>query len=461
MTQSEQHVVIIGGGPGGCAAALAARKVGLQVTLVERDQLGGTCLNRGCIPTKTILSSARVMQDIRRAQQFAITASDKGALDGCSIDLPALRMRKSHIVDTLRVQLEAQCKRAHVHVVAGDASIADDFSIRIERGEENGSDAEHIMPDALIIASGSVPHKLPFLDFDRSRIWTSDEALALDEIPDELVVMGGGVIGVELATAYAIFGSRVTIVELAHQILPYSDVRTARTVARALKDLGIVIHTKTGVTEALQNGERVSVTLSDESTIETDILLCAVGRSPVVPHGFESGKRMPYPVEIIGDAAGGIMLAHAAEAEGEDAIRRIAAALQKKSVDQIDERVLDISAIPACVYTHPEVASIGITADEAKSRGIDAVSGIAKFTGNGMACAENETDGFVSLVVQRPSGSILGAQIVGPHAVELIAQVTLAMKSDISVFVLTDTVFAHPTVSETIKSAALIAREAL
>ncbi|MCL2491291.1 MAG: dihydrolipoyl dehydrogenase [Coriobacteriia bacterium] len=461
------HIVIIGGGPAGTGAAFEAASLGAQVTLIERDELGGTCLNRGCIPTKTILRTATALRDIEHAHELAIHIDDDP-----SLDLEKLRERKVHIVEELRGQLASQCKRGRIEVLVGDATLNADRSITV-------SDSEHdpitLVPDALIIATGSVPIELPVVDHGLDQVWTSDEALELTEIPEQLIIMGGGVIGVELASAYAAFGSHVTIVELADHILPASDARVARTLSAALKDQGITILTKTSVSEITPLGDRLSVTLNNGTVgsvpsvtsgtkgtdptvpLDADVLLSAVGRRPLLPEGFDTDIEWPYPVEVVGDAAGGIMLAHYAEAQGEHAARRLVSLLNADNTDNNIATELDPAYVPACVYTHPEVATIGLGADEAKKSDRQIASGIAKFSANGKALAENDSDGFVSIIADKNTGALLGAQIVGPHAVELIATIGAAMKANTTVDQLADMVFAHPTVSEVIKTAARLA----
>ena len=446
------HIVIIGGGPGGTGAAFRAAELGAQVTLIEKDQLGGTCLNRGCIPTKTILKSAKVLDEVRHADDLAVTVSGEPTLN-----LVKLRERKARIVDELRDQLERQCVRLNIDVIQGTASIGEDATIEVAL--EDGTMLQ-LTPDAVIVASGSEPLQLPFIDHTLSRVWTSDDALELTEIPGEMIVMGGGVIGVELATAYALFGTTVTIVELADHILPYNDARTARTLAAALKAQGITLLTKMSITSVEQIGERIKATLDSGDVLEADILLSAVGRKPLLPGGCETTQCMdavPYPCVVVGDASGGIMLAHAAEAQGEVAARTVMAQLAgDEAIDLVDAMPAN-DEIPACVYTHPEVASIGLNAEEAKKQQRDVTTGIAKFTGNGRALAEGETDGFATIVADKESGRILGAQIVGPQAVELIAEVTLVMKAGMTTEQFCEAVFAHPTLSETLKAAARLA----
>jgi dihydrolipoamide dehydrogenase len=312
------------------------------------------------------------------------------------------------------------------------------------------------MPDALIVATGSTASELPVIDYTHERVWTSDEALELIEMPRRLLVVGGGVIGVELASAYAAFGATVALVELADHLLPQSDARSARALTSALKKQGIEILVKTSVERVEQTESGIVATLSDESRHEADILLSAVGRRPIVPTGLEEDRDLGYPYLIVGDAAGGIMLAHYAEAQGEAAARLLT------GTARLDTGRLTVPIphdVPACVYTHPEIASVGLSAEEAKKSAIAARVGIAKFTANGRALAEGDATGFVSLVIDASTDEILGAQIVGLHAVELIATIGAAMKGHLRAEQLGEVVFAHPTVSEAIKIAARLASD--
>ncbi|MCL2024637.1 MAG: FAD-dependent oxidoreductase [Coriobacteriia bacterium] len=430
------NLVVIGAGPGGVAAALEARRHGAQVTLIERDPLaglGGTCLNRGCIPTKTILRTARALREMRDAHELGIQ------IGAPTLDLAVLRARVDEVVTTLRTQIATELKRAKVEVVFGEARINADGTVTVE--------SLTLKPDSLIIATGSVPLELPHIDHRLERVWTSNEALELREIPQKLLIVGGGVIGVEFASMYAAFGSQVTIVELGAQILPGMDRRVARTLAAALIADGIEIRTNTSVEAVRQEGERIRATLSDGTELYADVLLSAVGRRPIAPDAALL-EALPIPAVVIGDAAEGVMLAHAAEHEGEHTGRRLSVPSQSPSTR------LSQTPIPACIYTHPEIATVGLTLDEAKRDGTDVVSAITKFTGNGRALAENDTDGFVQLIALKDDGRIVGAQIVGPQAVELIAQITLAMRLNATVTDLVDTVVAHPTLSETIRDAA-------
>ena len=464
------RIVVLGGGPGGYSAAFAAAESGAQVTLVEQRRLGGTCLNVGCIPTKTILRTARLVGDVARADDFGLEP-----MAGASLNVGALRARKEGVVDDLVGQVESTARRLKVEVLTGVGRLTSANRVEVDAVVDGQATKIGVDADAVIIATGSVPVVLPFLNHDLSNVWTSDDAVALTEIPGEIIIVGGGVIGVEFACAYAAFGSSVTVIELGDSLLPGNDKRVTRALKGALEEQGIAVRLETSVTgvEPLAaNPSRLLVTLSNGDVIETDVLMSAVGRAPnTAGFGFEDVgveydrraiKVNEYfatsvtGVYAIGDAIGGMMLAHAAEVEGEAAALNALAILDGRTpTHTVDNRL-----IPGCVYSFPEVAVVGRTPDGAKADGHDVVSAIAKFTGNGKALAEGEADGFVQLVVEREGGAILGAQMVGPHVVELIHEVSGLMAIGGSVLDLAGhhgAVFAHPTVSEVVKVAARIA----
>ena len=467
------HIVVIGGGPGGYSAAFEAAAHGARVTLVERARLGGTCLNWGCIPTKAMLRTAHIVRDVAHAQSFGLQAMAPAA-----VDVAALRARKQSVVDELVGQVEQSAKRFKVEVLYGEGRVTAPGTVEVVLASTDDAAGEVVtlQADATIIATGSVPMALPFIDHSLDRVWTSDDAVSIHEIPAEIIIMGGGVIGVEFATAYAAFGSKVTVVELAPTLIPGNDKRVTRTLAAALQEQGVELRLGASVTAVEQSadGARVTATLEGGEVLEADVLLSAVGRMPNTRgFGFEEAGieydraaivvdeyyRTAVPhVYAIGDAIGGMMLAHAAEAEGEAAALNALSELGGTDASHAVSRDL----IPACIYTFPEVAVVGRTADGLKRDGITSVSAIAKFTGNGKALGEGEVDGFVQLVAEAGSGKILGCQMVGPHVVELIHEVSLAMATGVTVAELGGTsgiVWAHPTVSEVVKVAARMAAD--
>ena len=451
-----KRVAVLGGGPGGYSAAFEAARLGADVVLVERDRLGGTCLNRGCIPTKTILKSARMLRDSAVASEFGLLG------ESFTLDVAALRQRKTRVVETLVDQVEAEAKRLKVRVVRGEGRLASAGLIEVETRDG----MLEIQADAVILATGSEPVRLPFIDHGLERVWTSDEACDVVDIPAQALILGGGVIGLEFAFAWSAFGTDVTVVELAPQLLPGIDSRVARTMKSALEDAGAQLRLGTSATAVEQVGERVRVTLSSGEVVEADVLLSAVGRKPVSEGlgyreaGIEFDGRFVSVDEFyrtsvegvwaIGDLIGGWMLAHVAEDEGVAAARNACAVLDGH--DPADTVRGD--CIPACVYTFPEVAVVGHTREGAKECGIDAVNAIAKFAGNGKALAEGESDGFVQLVAEKGTGAIVGAQIVGPHAVEIVHEVAFAIRFAMTARQVADATHAHPTVSEGLKAAA-------
>ena len=450
------NIVVIGGGPGGYSAAFEAARLGADVTLVEADALGGTCLNRGCIPTKTLLKSAHLVSDIARASEFGVVATP------ASIDVPALRERVATVVSTLVGQVEGEAKRLKVDVVKGFGRLTSPTTVEVDTEEGR----VELSGDAIVLALGSEVVDLPFIDRSIPGVWTSDEACAVEDVPKSAIVLGGGVIGIEFAGAWAAMGAKVTVVELASQIAGGVDKRAARALASALGAQGVAIHTATSVEAVREGGDGVVATLSNGEEITAQILLSAVGRRPAtrsagleeVGVALDRGAVVvdgAYRTNIetvwaIGDAIGGMMLAHVAEDEGVAAARNIVATLKGESADE----TVRYDCVPACIYTTPEIATVGSSRDFAKERGIDAAAAIVKFTGNGKAIAEGAEDGFVQIVGDKATGAIIGGTIVGPHAVELIHEIAFAIRGGITARSFADATFAHPTVSEAVKAAA-------
>jgi dihydrolipoamide dehydrogenase len=457
------HIVVLGGGPGGYSAAFEAARLGAQVTLVERERLGGTCLNWGCIPTKTILRSAHIAKDTREAAAFGLVATP------ATVDVARLRERKEGVVDELVKQVEGSAKRLKVRIVLGEGRLAGPRAVEVALAD---GASETIEGDAVILATGSVPFRLPGIDHGIEGVWTSDDAVSLTEIPAEIVIIGGGVIGLEFACAYAAFGSTVTVVELMDQVLPGNDRRVVKATQSALETMGVRFFLGDAVESVTREGDRMRATLRSGEVLEADVVMSAVGRVPnSAGFGYEEADvafdRRAVKVDehfqtsvpgvyAIGDLIGGMMLAHVADEEGVVAARNAVAELEAAEVGEAPHlESIRYDCIPACVYTFPEVAVVGSSRDSAKERGIDAVQAVAKFAGNGKALGEGDADGFVQFVAEQGSGAIMGCQIVGPHAVETIHEVALAMRHGLTVRDVAEMVHAHPTVSEVIKAAAL------
>ncbi|MBN2404679.1 MAG: dihydrolipoyl dehydrogenase [Coriobacteriia bacterium] len=455
------HIVILGGGPGGYSAAFEAARLGAQVTLIEQERLGGTCLNWGCIPTKTILRSAHIVADTRQAAEFGLNAAV------ASVDVPALRARKERVVDELVGQIESSAKRLKVSVVTGAGRLVAPHTVAVEMAD---GATQTIEGDVVILATGSAVFKLPNIDHEMEGVWTSDEAVSLSEIPKDLVIIGGGVIGLEFACAYAAFGSKVTVVELMEQVLPGNDRRVVKQTQSALEDMGVEFHLGDAVEKVERVDGRMHSTLRSGNVLDSEIVMSAVGRIPnSAGLGYpEAGIQMDRAavkvdeyfrtnlegVYAIGDLIGGMMLAHVAEEEGIIAARNAVAEFHSVGATPHLETVR-YDCIPACVYTFPNVAVVGSSRDSAKESGMNAVQAVAKFAANGKALGEGESEGFVQMVAEKGTGRIIGCQIVGPHAVEIIHEIAVAMAHDITVKQLAETVHAHPTVSEVIKFAAI------
>lgn len=453
------HIVVLGGGPGGYSAAFEAARLGASVTLVERARLGGTCLNWGCIPTKTILRSARITADVRDASTYGLHAAV------VTVDIDALRARKESVVDELVGQIESSAKRLKVRVVHGTGRLVAPQAVEVALAD---GVTETIEGDAVILATGSAVFQLPGIDHELEGVWTSDEAVALSEIPKRVVIIGGGVIGLEFACAYAAFGSVVRVVELMDQVLPGNDRRVVKQTQASLEEMGVEFYLGDSVEHVERADGSMRVTLRGGTVLEGDVVLSAVGRIPNSANlGFpEAGIDMDRAavrvdehfrtnvdgVYAIGDLIGGMMLAHVAEEEGVVAARNAVAEFSTVGAEAHLESVR-YDCIPACVYTFPEVAVVGSARDAARERGVDAVQAVAKFAANGKALGEGESDGFVQIVAENGTGRIVGCQIVGPHAVETIHEIAVAMKHDLTVRQLAETVHAHPTVSEVIRMA--------
>ena len=461
------RIVVLGGGPGGYSAAFEAARLGATVTLVEKENLGGTCLNWGCIPTKTILRSARIAWDARNAAEFGLR------LPEAEVDTERLLDRKEGVVSELRGQIEASAARLKVDVVYGVGRLADAKTVRVSRVE--GDTDYHA--DALILATGSEVFRLPSIDHSLPRVWTSDEATSIVEIPDSILIVGGGVIGLEFACAYASFGARVHVVELMPDVLPGNDKRVQRAAQDALEKMGVTFHLGAGAKSVEQVGEKMVTTLPDGSVIETDYVLSAVGRKPlsegmgIVEAGIAMDRaavkvdeyyRTNVPgVFAVGDLIGGMMLAHVADEEGVAAARNALRGYESAAAEGLLAKLthipflenVDYSCIPACVYTFPEIGVVGSSRDSAKQDGLDVVQAVSKFAANGKALGEGESDGFVQMVAEKGTGRIVGCQIVGPHAVEIIHEVALAKRHALTVRDVAETVHAHPAVSEVVRSA--------
>lgn len=435
-------LLIIGAGPGGYETAVKAAVRGLSVTLIERDEAGGTCLNRGCIPTKTLCRSAEVMLTARKAAEFGV------CINAPEVDFSVVAARKDAVVAELRSGVETLL--AGVNVVRGEA--------RFISPSEVEAAGELYTAARIIVATGSAPSRLPVAGAEYAL--TSDEFLSLDTLPESVIIIGGGVIGLEFASIMDAFGVAVTVIEFCKEILPPFDSEVAKRLRMALKKRGISIITDARVTSIEKDGKVTYENKGKEKQAQAECVLMAVGRRPVIPAGLvEAGAMLdrgflkvddcmklqwsaeaaPASAELyaIGDVNGRCMLAHAATAQG----------------DIVLGEKRDLGTVPSAVFTMPECAMVGLTEEQCKERGLNVRIGKSTFRANGKALAMGETDGLVKTITDVDTGLLLGCHICGPHAADLVAEAALAISCKLPTTSIADTIHSHPTLSETLPSA--------
>ncbi len=455
MKQSD--VVIVGGGPAGYVAAIRASQLGGKVILIEKDALGGTCLNRGCIPTKALLRSVEILESARGGKDYGVSVGE------LSIDFTKMMSHKDAVVNTLVTGVQYLMRSNAIEVIRGTGKVISSTEVEVDSGQQ-----EAVRGARIVLTPGSVPSVVPIPGADGSGVITSDDALQLSEIPQSLLVIGGGAIGVEFATIFAKLGTKVTIVEMLPQIIPTEDQELSISLRRVLERDGIKIFTsaQVGRIEDDPEGDKLIsvVTGEDEQKLTAELVLMAVGRkSNIEGLGLERvgiktergsiavNDRMETNIPGIyaaGDAIGGIQLAHVAFAEGEVAVEN---ALGKDSV-------IDYKVVPRCIYTMPEVAAVGLTESQAREEGLNLKVGRFPFTANPRALILGQPDGFVKVLSDAKSGEIFGIHIFGSQATELISEAALAMKMKATVSEISSTIHAHPTLSEAIRETALDAQ---
>ena len=455
------ELLVIGGGPGGYVAAIRGAKRGLDTTLVERDAYGGTCLNHGCIPSKALISASDVAHDAREAEAMGVFADP-------AVDMNAMTEWKDGVVTRLTRGVESLCESAGVNLVEGTAQFVDEETVRVAHGGE-GQGSETIAFEDAVVATGSRPIEVPGFAFDGEAILSSRDALALETVPEDLLVVGAGYIGMELSTVFAKLGADVTVVEMLDDVLPAYESDVAEIVRKRAESLGVDFAFGEAASEwtDTDDGIRVTTVTDDEEPVEynADKCLVAVGREPVTetlgldaiglePDGDgvlatdEEARTDLGHIFAVGDVAGEPMLAHKAMAEGEVAAEVAAG----------ESAALDHQAIPAAVFTDPEIGTVGMTEAEAETAGFDPVVGEMPLRGNGRALTLDDREGFVRLVADADTEFLLGGQIVGPEASELVAEVGLAIEMGARLEDIAGTVHTHPTLSEAVHEAAMAAR---
>jgi len=455
----QTDIAILGGGPGGYVAALRAAQLGAQVTLVEQDRIGGVCLTCGCIPTKALLRSAEVYRMLQRAESFGLCV--KGDI---APNWPAILARKGAIVQHLVGGVEKLLDRAGVHVVNGRGQLVNPRTLEVET-------AEGAVPveaaRGIVIATGSRPIQLPLPGMDLAACIDSTGALELEELPQRLLIIGGGVVGVELADVFSAFGTEVTIVEMLDRLLPQMEADLGAGLAWTMEQRGIRVHLKSRLVrvEAGQSGMAATIaTPGGEAGVQADKVLIAAGRRPNIEElGLEAAgvqvERTGIPVNsrmetnapgvyAIGDVTGAAPLAHVAMRGGEVAVENALGGTAK----------LDLKTVPWCVYTEPEVASVGLTEAQAREAGHDVAVGRFPLNANGKALTYGETDGLVKIVSEARYGEVLGLHLIAPHASDLIHEGGMALALEATLDELSTTLHGHPTLGEAIREAALECR---
>ncbi|WNC15194.1 dihydrolipoyl dehydrogenase [Brevibacillus brevis] len=449
-------IAVIGGGPAGYVAAIAAAKKGRQVTLIEQRALGGTCLNEGCMPTKSLLESAEMAEKVMHAGRFGIRVPEREV----SIDWPGVQSYKNNIVQQLVTGIGFLMRKNRIKVLTGKARFVSQHQIAVEK--EQGE--EIVEAEKIIIASGSEPVELPFAPFDGSWIVHSGQAMSLSSIPRTLLIVGGGVIGCEFASIYSRLGSEVTVIEMADQLLPGEDADIVGVLQEQLEQAGVRILTSTSLTAVDAQTKTVRYQSPDGAgEAAADIVLVAVGRKPRTAElqleragvafgrqGISVNGQMQTNVPHIyacGDVVGGIQLAHVAFHEG------TVAALHACGLDA----KANYRAVPRCIYTSPEIASVGLTEKQARSQYGDVRIGEFPFSVNGKAMILGEAIGKVKVITEPEYNEILGVSIVGPRATELIGQGTVMLHGEMTADMMETFISAHPTLSEAIHEALLAA----
>lgn len=454
----EYDVIVLGGGPGGYVAAIRAGQLKLKTAIIDKDNLGGICLNWGCIPTKSLLKNAEMYDNLNHhASDFGISFSD------LKFDFNKIIKRSRDISDRITKNVEMLMKKNKVDRFRGFGKLTSKNTIEVL--DTKGKVAETITAKHIIVSTGASPRILPNIPVDHNHIITSTEAMNLPEQPKELIIIGAGAIGIEFAYFYSVLGTKVTIIEMLDHILPIEDHEVSETLEKNFKKRGMTIHTKTSVEKAEVKGGKVEVTISkngEKSVLTADKVLSAIGVTGNI-NGFgleELGveifknhikvDKQNYRTNVdgiyaIGDVIGPPWLAHVASAEGIHCVEVIAGHHPKP---------IDYGNIPGCTYCQPQVASIGMTEQKAREAGYELKIGKFPFMASGKAFAIGEREGFVKLIFDAKYNELLGAHIIGSEATELIAELGLARALEATGETIIKTVHAHPTLSESIMEAA-------
>ncbi|WP_289140306.1 dihydrolipoyl dehydrogenase [uncultured Brevibacillus sp.] len=445
-------IAVIGGGPAGYVAAIRASKEGKRVALIEADFVGGTCLNRGCIPSKTLLHSAGVIDQIRKASSWGIETGE------VTVSLEKMMTRKNQVITRLRTGITSLLKAGKIDLLQGFGEVNADKSIRVRIGEE----VQTIQASSIILATGSTPAVPPIPGLADVPFYTSDTIFDIEQVPESIAILGGGFIGVEFACIFASLGAKVTIVEMADRLIPLEDADASGVLSKSLRSKGVTLGTGLKVTSVTKTSGGIQVnaenTKGDTQAISCEALLVAVGRKPNLSAFSQLKLELSGPfvkvnefletsvpgIFAAGDVIGGWQLAHAASAEGQTAAINAAGGREK-----VNDR-----AVPRCIYTHPEISSVGLSEEEAKARGYAVKTSVYQHSGNGKAVASDENGGFTKLIAEETYGEVLGIVMVGPHVTEMIAAGTAFLSLEATVDDVAGMIYPHPTVSESLMEVA-------
>lgn len=446
-----KKIVILGAGPGGYVGAIKAAKMGAQVTLVEKDTVGGTCLNRGCIPTKALLASSDVLTKIRQAKDFGIKVEGD-----VKPDINFMMDRKDKIVEGLVRGIQFLLDKNNVRLVKGTGKISDKNKVTVTKDDGTTEDIE---ADAIIIATGSSPAQIPIFPYDGEKVITSDEALNLRQIPKSMIIVGAGVIGCEFAMFFNNLGTSITIVEMMDHVLPLEDKEIGREMAKAMKRKKVKLLLNTKIEKAEKTETGVKAVLDNGKEIEADIMLVAVGRRANIHDigleelgvAMDKGRILVNDymetnvagIYAIGDVVPGAQLAHLASAEAVCAVENIMG-IQSK---------MDYSSVPRGVFTDPEVSGVGLTEEEALAKGYSIKKGDFAFRALGKAQAMGEYFGKVKVIADEKTGKLIGASIIGPNATEIIHELAVGVRYGLTAEQLGRVIHSHPTLSEAVMEA--------
>lgn len=462
----DKDLIVIGGGPGGYVAAIRAAQLGAKVMLIEQQEVGGTCLNRGCIPTKALYRNAQMLNYLQEMDKFGIT------LEGYSFDMNTAQSRKQGIVSHLRGGIEQLLKSFGVEVLRGRGVPVSNSEVEVTT-LDGGSQTNTTRN--ILLATGSQAVRLPVPGMDLPGVITSDEALVLDHIPKSMVIIGGGVVGLEFAGIFNSFGTDVTVIELLPRLLPNMDEEIVKRMTPLLKKKGIKIETGTAVKEILKAAEGLQVRAEGKKghrDFPGELVLISAGRMPNLDGLNLDGLGMAFEkagikvdsrfstsvpgIYAIGDVIGGKMLAHLASEQGKSVAESLFGSGAESASGQsgTDIRIND-DAVPSCVFSFPELAAVGLTEEEAKEREIPYVVSKFLFAANGKALTMGESDGLVKVIAREDSKEVIGVHILGPHASDLIHEAVLAVQNGLTAEEIGHTVHAHPTLAESFHEAVL------